>query len=1182
MNKTKFFSSLLVGALVVSTGLFTSCKDYDDDISNLESKLATQEASLKQQIATLQTALDQAKADAATAYAKYDAYQQQIANNATAAAGAAATADAAATAAAGAAATADAAATAAGAATTAAEAAAAKAESALEKAKACETKAAALEQAIQAVNDVLATKADQTAVDEVIAKIAGIDSRLIVVEGWADRLTDLEVARKACEANIANQQLAIQQLIEALLGTDKAEALKRASAEIGEGGLDAATLEALKEYMNNVNNVVNEIAPDGNVITMFITRSVSSIVLNPYYYINGIEAVTVPVLQNYQMFIKDDSSNEYDKQKTGTLNCSLGGVAEYLVNPSSAELKGWNLNFYSHAATTRSGENYVKADSAVINEDYLGDFYNKTTGALKVGFKVDVNKINKLAADQLPIIALELSREDTLIRSDFAMVEPLKYYNFVIADKVYLNANKDKTSDHKCDWNTSDFNVVNCEHLHTIWRDLANINDGTDHVAGDAMAIAPTVKVNFDKQLNLAERVATHFDYEDFKGKVSQDQPLNDNDFKALGLRYEFETIDYTVGSNKTSESKYIILEGGIVTPCGVTADGKPSEELKGNRASLGRLPIVRVKLMMNNDVLAVGYYKIQITEEIVTPDPEVIVDKAPNALPFTKDDLDNSTFYVNCENLPHNFTTTWSQISYYIYSKENLSKDEFETNYVIEQYDAGETPVYQKGTDNAAQFEVKNITETGYVYAERPVYVGTVKEIENPNDPTTNVLKWILTENDLFNSVKEYVYIDVAGNETTDKDKIFAKVNKNKLSTIVRYHHQTTGKNLYYEFSIPEKSIHFPVAKIENTKSLAYWFNYNSTTAAANVAGAQEVRVNVPVPVTSDNETLENTEFTKNLHEYFIANQLKTALLDAAHFTNVSNTPQFTFTTPNPAFGNASFTEWKVKGISGAEYTLTLNPAKDAIMCGLTTIVTLDNDGVITFVEGDIADDILNYASHSELGEKQTFSAYIKIDITDGCRPVDLISDQYFNVRFLRPVTMTAVKNNWVKDAPNDWQTIDLSDLASCVDWRNYKGVNYASGVTTVPAGEKFNLNYYGVNYFIAPLLGSGDDKLATIMTDANLGTDARWNDTNVPTDDADIEDYLEKCVPTSHIQGLKLQWEDATYKTLKYKNNGASLSGAHLIIPVSMEYVFGKGKALQKKYSIITIKPTEYQPVQ
>ncbi|MFV9807652.1 hypothetical protein ACNYDJ_26330 [Phocaeicola vulgatus] len=54
MNK-KFLSAILFGALMVSsTGTFVSCKDYDDDIDNLQeqiNKLATKE-DMTSQIAT--------------------------------------------------------------------------------------------------------------------------------------------------------------------------------------------------------------------------------------------------------------------------------------------------------------------------------------------------------------------------------------------------------------------------------------------------------------------------------------------------------------------------------------------------------------------------------------------------------------------------------------------------------------------------------------------------------------------------------------------------------------------------------------------------------------------------------------------------------------------------------------------------------------------------------------------------------------------------------------------------------------------------------------------------------------------------------------------------------------------------------------------------------------------------
>ena len=72
MNK-KFLSAILFGALMVTaTGTFVSCKDYDDDIKDLQdkvSKLATKE-DMTSQIATLQTALTAAAKDASDAITK--------------------------------------------------------------------------------------------------------------------------------------------------------------------------------------------------------------------------------------------------------------------------------------------------------------------------------------------------------------------------------------------------------------------------------------------------------------------------------------------------------------------------------------------------------------------------------------------------------------------------------------------------------------------------------------------------------------------------------------------------------------------------------------------------------------------------------------------------------------------------------------------------------------------------------------------------------------------------------------------------------------------------------------------------------------------------------------------------------------------------------------------------------
>lgn len=66
--KRKIFSTLLMGAFfIASMSMFTSCKDYDDDIKSNANDIAA----LKTQLKTLEAALEKAKQDAATAQAKF-------------------------------------------------------------------------------------------------------------------------------------------------------------------------------------------------------------------------------------------------------------------------------------------------------------------------------------------------------------------------------------------------------------------------------------------------------------------------------------------------------------------------------------------------------------------------------------------------------------------------------------------------------------------------------------------------------------------------------------------------------------------------------------------------------------------------------------------------------------------------------------------------------------------------------------------------------------------------------------------------------------------------------------------------------------------------------------------------------------------------------------------------------
>ena len=84
MNKTKFFSSLLVAVLFATTSVFVSCKDYDDDIKNLQSQIdkAALKAdldALSTKLANAETAANAAKTTAESALAKANVNATDIA-----------------------------------------------------------------------------------------------------------------------------------------------------------------------------------------------------------------------------------------------------------------------------------------------------------------------------------------------------------------------------------------------------------------------------------------------------------------------------------------------------------------------------------------------------------------------------------------------------------------------------------------------------------------------------------------------------------------------------------------------------------------------------------------------------------------------------------------------------------------------------------------------------------------------------------------------------------------------------------------------------------------------------------------------------------------------------------------------------------------------------------------------
>ena len=395
--------------------------------------------------------------------------------------------------------------------------------------------------------------------------------------------------------------------------------------------------------------------------------------------------------------------------------------------------------------------------------------------------------------------------------------------------------------------------------------------------------------------------------------------------------------------------------------------------------------------------------------------------------------------------------------------------------------------------------------------------------------------------------------------------------LNTKALSTTVRFIHKN-GSSIYVTLTFAPGKIHFPYGDI-NRRVLDHW--YSMTQGYADASGKQytdtiEVYANVPTPAEVGQVNLTTNSFTKDLKEYWLNKQIvpeirnlfkadgETPAFDK--FWDYENnqfkgTVKFQFRLPKEG-ENADFSadnkgQWKVKGISGAEYVLYLKDSNDddymdqivakkndkagmtadEVICTLNPVTGVIHyngrdqqskysKGVVSPYEvvadnavNGAATDILNYIGMFDgTGKNQkdfyvtkqkdkAFTAFVEIKVANEACFDPIIKNNFFNVRFLRPINVWPAETS-ITDAPNKTQFINIWELLYIRDWRTYAvvpdGLEQQFGKTAVAGtgldGKKHKGDYaegnvpYGF-YNITNLYVKRDE----IRSDAYLEADKR-----------------------------------------------------------------------------------------
>ena len=1044
--RKKYLSALLFGALLfASAGTFTSCKDYDDDIKNLQEQIdgkATLEE-LQSQLETMQADVTSAKTTAEEAK-------------------------------------------------TIAEEALQKAEQAL--AGGGTSEGISEEQLAQAIAD---AKAE--------------------IEAQIEKLASLEEV----QTEIDNLK---EELTQSFVTSDALNALQE-------------DIDALEVKISNI-----------------IGKVLNSLVFQPSLYIDGIEA-TEYAWMSYT-YKKSGTTTQTTFTDNEGVGCTVTTKPEewvyednqkaefdpivnvqYHINPSKAEVTKENLSFLSNDAEV------INTRSSVANPVIAEGDIKVENGILTVPMQAKGSLIKDQTQGEGSIFALQAnvkteSGEDRVITSDYSVL-----YSSVIDPQAIAYSVEE--------YNGFDIKAKDCSYTSPKDELWASVEE--------AIQNEPTLRVAYNSHIDLSEVLNIHYNHTSLTKTNGTHKVWAWGEEKAYGLHYDFALIQYNVGTNETSDSKYVDesqIAQGIVAPRMVNADGTTASQ--PGVSSVGKHPLIRVRVLdEQNRVVLHAYVKVEIVktvENLVT----TIFDKG-DAL-------------FGCNNWDAKLT--WSEISNQLIEKAGVSKEEFEALYKLDVNSLGEAKQFNFADNKFT--ECVNASVTGDIF-------GKVKENADPQGTTNSVLVWSLTDED-----QQRIY-----EENADHSK----------TIYVRYVRTTSSPSGTSNIAPIYLPIKITVTKPEGTvvkKIQEYWYNNSINT-----------RLNVPYPKDNGN----STEYVVDLNQVWEGNQPKfgqgndyASYTDAIlsnlngdpvmdrkggyryYFTAANNMDDATVTSP---IDNSTYTLVDLDGetyklfaglkssavredyaddIFGKQHEATTENEKLYALSTLSGVyqnealyatrisdnvtekiaeISYDNNiPQIKYQTGDIAKALLNAYDHSDA----KLFAYIGIVAYSECGVAMSLKDNVYPAYFLRPITMKDNNAATFEDAEANGSVINIAEVFDFVDWRDvaFKDGNDYKNVWLYA--------YYGLK---------GATMIAEDITTNLNGNDINTTKLSAVTDKIKLSQIggtsFNLSSYNAEANGTKTTWDAIVnlMGQIKYENNGNNVSNFDIRIPVEFTYDWGTIRA-------------------
>ena len=959
----------------------------------------------------------------------------------------------------------------------------------------------------------------------------------------------------------------------------------------------------------------------GEKVVISLTGDLTGLVFMPNLYLDGIETLTYDYLHGEYLEHKDnltglsrlntttgvaktikgldnylpdrlDNATAQDPAAAVLYNYGPAWGVKYHMNPSNADMAyeditGFNLleptilNYHTRATASVLGN---------ITSPELNDagkaLFNTSNGIVTAGLKIqhpeklepfptvkDKNETANTIALQAKTAASTVA--EGKVTSDYALIQPQKAYLEALYWRLKpqyakLGASNTRMGDEK--------GIPTAKYFGTTATDAAakvHVYDSPQEALADPAGAALELYYNSAEGIDIASYLGLHMLVEDVKqftpGTTTTPNKLGVNlkemsleEGKEWGLTYQFNLVEYKVDGNATIDSRYakwVNKDAGVLRACNVDAEGNPTTT--ESSTAIDREPLVQVLVKRGDQVVLDGYILIHITRQ----NPEV----APNK---TIDLLTQDAQFDLCHDIDK-LKTTWSQFSSIVLTQglENMTKKDFDEQYTIDKKGNFGNDAAGNTTLDLKMF--KAAPEKGGTY-DAADDLGNIEYFPNTEGTTNHAFKWHLTAADLeklthdqANPVPVVRYVRYIGNAKAKYPYIYVKLTYN----LSRANNNQTFGELIPEYwkgldgSVNGKeAVIFDVKEPTNGGDILGISRKVTSTLKGNVAklvGTHKYYF-VPEPVVVGDYTItpqkdaSDTEWNKLICKYITG--------DSHVFSKAKL--QETLESCAIKYAEGAFKNDKLYAVKKGTTLHVL-------------IATLDRaTSEITLVKNETTKAVLNAIGYEPANAniQKELRSWVGVVTENSCGVAEFVKDGIFLTSWERPINLIDVATEPRIDANTNGNVIYALDLFKLYDWRGWNTETMSEAGCVANQSNMWGDHLWFWGYYNVKSI-TIDTTPANVETTLGGGT---WTTMDQISKDVELLCGNKNGNPTaakkkgsetytfnltsynSASQNAALaalmEADKAKFGTIWYYNNGGNVETFKVRIPITIAYEWGE----------------------